>query len=510
MNSKNKKIKEKADDFLASSQRRVFLQFCDAENNKIPNKIDIQLNTTTEELNSLLSAYLKADDEKYSFFFRNYELQKNLKEILVEFTKKEITLEETIVLNYIPETIFNIRPITHISSSLEGHTQAVLDIAFSPNNVYLASCSGDCTIIIWEVGTEMPYITLKGHKNWVLTVAWSPDSSKLASADNSGLIIVWNINNIRKKKDEFLKLQDQESASMGEFSSKLIGHSNFVTSLIWQPYHLDQKSLRLVSSSKDYSIRFWDTQNGQCLSIGLRHKKSVTQLTWSVFDKVFSASQDCTIQVWDGNGNWIKSLQSHSHWVNCLSLSTYHATRAGFLDYSDVRNFNHDDFTESQRKEKAISIYQKSLKNTGKEFLATGSDDNTIFLFVPEEKEKAIKRYIGHVAPINHLQFAPNGAILVSASFDKTLRVWSVFNDGCLAVLKGHVNEVYRLAFSRDSKWVVSGSKDSTIQVWSMKEKKRAYQLPGHADEIYGVDWSPDGLKLASGGKDKMVRIWKS
>lgn len=59
--------------------------------------------------------------------------------------------------------------------------------------------------------------------------------------------------------------------------------------------------------------------------------------------------------------------------------------------------------------------------------------------------------------------FAPNSIIFVSASFDKTLRIWSVHENKCLAVLKAHVNEVYMLSFSNDSKWVVSASKDSTL-----------------------------------------------
>ena len=72
-------------------------------------------------------------------------------------------------------------------------------------------------------------------------------------------------------------------------------------------------------------------------------------------------------------------------------------------------------------------------------------------------------RLTGHLGPINHVLFAPNSVFFVSASFDKTLRIWSVSTLNCLSVLKGHVSEVYLLSFSRDSKWIVSGSKDSTL-----------------------------------------------
>lgn len=510
MNQKTKKLKEKSDDLVAASKRRVFIQFSDAENVRIPNRIDIQLDTSTEELNAFLNDHLKTTDEQYSFFFRNYELQKNLKEILVEFSRKEVTAEETLVLNYVPETLFQVKPVTHISSSLEGHTQPVLDICFSPDNTVLASCAGDHTVILWEVATETPLVTLKGHENWVLAVSWAPNSARLASADTSGLIVVWEVARIRADLSAFEEAQKHNGATLGDFRTRLIGHTNFITSVVWQPFHLNPACNILVSSSKDCTVRFWDADNGSNISTGARHHKSVTQLCWSGANKVYSASQDCQIYVWDDKGTWLKALQAHSHWVNCLSLSTLHALRAGYLEYSDIVSYSHNVYDAQKKVEKATAIYKASLKATGKEFLATGSDDNTIMLFAPEESVKFVRRYVGHTAPINHLQFAPNGAVLVSASFDKSLRIWGVFGDGCLGVLRAHVGEVYRLAFSKDSKWVVSGSKDSTIQVWSMKEKKRAYQLPGHADEVYGVDWSPDGLKLASGGKDKMVRIWKS
>lgn len=59
-----------------------------------------------------------------------------------------------------------------------------------------------------------------------------------------------------------------------------------------------------------------------------------------------------------------------------------------------------------------------------------------------------MKRLSGHLGPINHIQFAPNSVLFVSASFDKTLRIWSASTFNCMGVLKGHVSEVYLLSFS--------------------------------------------------------------
>lgn len=76
--------------------------------------------------------------------------------------------------------------------------------------------------------------------------------------------------------------------------------------------------------------------------------------------------------------------------------------------------------------------------------------------------------------------------------------------------LRGHVATVYQCAFSADSRLLVTASKDTTLKVWSMATHKLAMDLPGHSDEVYAVDWAPDGKRVASGGKDKAVRIWQN
>ena len=113
--------------------------------------------------------------------------------------------------------MFRIRPITRASSTLEGHTEAVLSVAFSPDGKSLASGSGDTTVRIWDLQTETPMYTCEGHKHWVLFVSFSPDCTKIASGGMDHNIIIWNAEN-------------------GEqFGSPLKGHKNFITSISWEP-----------------------------------------------------------------------------------------------------------------------------------------------------------------------------------------------------------------------------------------------------------------------------------
>jgi WD40 repeat protein len=68
--------------------------------------------------------------------------------------------------------------------------------------------------------------------------------------------------------------------------------------------------------------------------------------------------------------------------------------------------------------------------------------------------------------------FSPDGAHIVSGSYDKTLRVWDAQTGKELAVLKGHSSYVYSVAFSPDGAHIVSGSHDKTVRVWDAQTGK--------------------------------------
>ena len=90
--------------------------------------------------------------------------------------------------------MFAFKPITRASSTLEGHTEAVLSVAFSPDGSKLASGSGDTTVRMWDLNTECPLYTCEGHRGWVLNVAFSPDGQTLASAGMDHCIYIWDAN----------------------------------------------------------------------------------------------------------------------------------------------------------------------------------------------------------------------------------------------------------------------------------------------------------------------------
>jgi len=63
------------------------------------------------------------------------------------------------------------------------------------------------------------------------------------------------------------------------------------------------------------------------------------------------------------------------------------------------------------------------------------------------------------------VQFSPDGRWIVSASFDKSVKLWDGVKGTFITTFRGHVRPVYQVSWSSDSRLVVSGSSDSTLKV---------------------------------------------
>ena len=89
----------------------------------------------------------------------------------------------------------------------------------------------------------------------------------------------------------------------------------------------------------------------------------------------------------------------------------------------------------------------------------------------------------GHKGEVSKVVFSAQGARLLTASGDKTARLWDVGTGECVQVLEGHTEEIFSCAFNYEGDTIITGetlpvcvcvlaalpatgSKDNTCRLW--------------------------------------------
>ncbi|MCI0695865.1 NB-ARC domain-containing protein [candidate division KSB1 bacterium] len=114
----------------------------------------------------------------------------------------------------------------------------------------------------------------------------------------------------------------------------------------------------------------------------------------------------------------------------------------------------------------------------------------------------------GHSKYVNAVAITPDGKYAVSASSDKTLKVWDLTSGQTLRTLEGHSDEVNSVAITPNGEYAVSASKDKTLKVWDLTSGQVLRTLVGHISAVYAVAITPDGKYAVSASKDKTLKVW--
>jgi WD40 repeat protein len=139
--------------------------------------------------------------------------------------------------------------------------------------------------------------------------------------------------------------------------------------------------------------------------------------------------------------------------------------------------------------------------------IVTASFDQTARVW-DADSGQMLRELKGHSRAVNSAALSTDGARIVTASSDNTARVWDAASDEMLRELKGHGSPVMSAAFSPDGARIVTASGDTTARVWDAASGQMLRELKGHSNLVYSAAFSPDGARIVTASWDKTARVW--
>ncbi|PTB39974.1 hypothetical protein M441DRAFT_58808 [Trichoderma asperellum CBS 433.97] len=296
-----------------------------------------------------------------------------------------------------------------------GHVDGVYSIAKDPNSLErFSSGSGDGVVKVWDLATREEIWHATAHENIVKGLEWTRDQKLLTCA-----------------ADRSIKLFDpynlpSESAPI----SSWLGAGAF-TSL---SHHRSRNAFAAASSV----ISIYDLERHTAAPEVLHWPTSTDIITNVAFNYVetsvlASCSNDRSIVIYD--------LRTSTPVTK--SVLTFACNR---IAWSPMEAFN----------------------------FAAASEDHNVYLFDMRKIDRARNVLKGHVAAVMDVEFSPTGEELVTASWDRTVRLWE--RD------RGHSRDVYHTKrmqrvmsakWTPDAKYVLSGSDDGNVRIWRANASQR-------------------------------------
>jgi guanine nucleotide-binding protein subunit beta-2-like 1 protein len=173
------------------------------------------------------------------------------------------------------------------------------------------------------------------------------------------------------------------------------------------------------------------------------------------------------------------------------------------------------------RKDDAYGIASKRLTGHGHfvqdvaissdgQFALSGSWDGTLRLW-DLNTGNTTRRFIGHTKDVLSVAFSADNRQIVSGSRDKTINLWNTLGHLKFTLTEdGHTEWVSCVRFSPNhlTPLIVSAGWDKLVKVWNLTLCKLRTNLIGHTGYVNSVTVSPDGSLCASGGKDGIAMLW--
>jgi WD40 repeat protein len=394
---------------------------------------------------------------------------------------------------------------------LVAHDDRVRAIAFSPNGKYIASGGTSKEIKIWNIEDGI-LIELLGHKNTIRAIAWNSDSTQIATGSRDNTIKIWNL-----ESNDPLKIFNNESwvrtllwhgntiISAGDDNKikiwnittatgnpQILGeHEDIIRTIAFSP---DRK--KIVSGSDDTTLKTWDVSTRKCILTHIGHKDSIKTVAWSPDgENIYSSSSDKTVKVWKVNEvNFVCELADT--WDSIGMHTSVNNSGSALINTCNLAIFGDE-----------ATLKSLTWSPDGNQ-IVTASRDKTLKIW-DVETGKCLAVLFGHESTVRAVAWSPDGTKILSGSRDKTLKIWDAFTfKEITPPIEPALEWIRAVAWSPDSTRIVSSGDDCSCMTWNIQTGERIHTFEGHNKPVRAVAWSPDGTRLLSASDDTTLKIW--
>ncbi|KAL7807593.1 quinon protein alcohol dehydrogenase-like superfamily [Trichoderma gracile] len=361
----------------------------------------------------------------------------------------------------------------------KGHYAPISDIVLSRDDRRIASASYDKTIRVWDTHLKSCIAIYNGHDESISSLTYSADDTLLVSVDTTNTMKIWDTT-----IDQGPIPESHEGAVLEVAFSK------------------DYE--RVITTSGDHTVRLWDAQSGECISVGTGHRIFAwvpltipLDMPTAPFDNIMNA---------EGPFGWSRSIVFSPNGSTLLSSVEEHAgLKLWNLTTGESETFGHGTMS------RVLSI---AFSPSGKEVISTSAKDQPgdwVLTSWDAATHQLLFSFGGGDYSISRSVFTPDGTRLILACNDGVVRVLHLLTRNVEEMNETHGEPVLLVTASADGSKLASYSK-SYVKIWEMGSLTPAttYTIPGHhRATISQLLFSPDGrflLTLYEAGKFK-IRI---
>lgn len=298
----------------------------------------------------------------------------------------------------------------------------------------------------------------RGHVDGVYTMAKDPNSlERFASGSGDGVVKVWDLTS----REETWQAQ---------------AHENIVKGICWTQDH------KLLSCGTDRTIKLYDPYNTQSNTPPLSTylgANAFTGITKHRTEPAIAASSS-VISIYDLNRPSSAPTQT-LQWptsVDTITSCAFNQTETSILasTATDRSLVFYDMRTSSPLHRTVLTLASNAISwNPMEAFnLAVANEDHNIYVFDMRNLKRALNVLKDHVAAVMDVEFSPTGEELVSASYDRSVRLWKRG--------EGHSRDIYHTKrmqrvfscrWTPDNNYILSGSDDGNIRLWRAQASSR-------------------------------------